>query len=375
MQELYKQLIDLTTVNESFFFKDFPIDDRIYRIFNYRLASYTEFLIPGAVECRGIMFLVDDDGKYLDIKSRPMEKFWNIDENPATMGLDLTDVIRVMDKADGSLISSYNHDTEIRLKSKGSLSSDQAIDAMKYLEEPENKDLKLLIEFVNGFNYTVNLEWCSPDNRIVLAYDKPHLQILNVRHNYRGEYLDFKSIEHSVLIHFQHVIDKYAVKEIEVEDPAEFISRVPNMKEKIEGFVCEMKNGQFFKIKTLAYLALHHSKDSINSPRRLYEAVLEEATDDLRSLFHDDPLSIKLIEDMEDFVEVELNKVVHSVEVAYNEYKDLDRKNFAISCQKDLPKIIFSLAMNLYLGKEFSYKDFMKKRWKEFGIKDIEKEL
>ena len=67
MQELYKQLIDLTNVNESFFFKDFPVDERIYRIFNYRLASYTEFLIPGAIECRGIMFLVDEAGNYLDI--------------------------------------------------------------------------------------------------------------------------------------------------------------------------------------------------------------------------------------------------------------------------------------------------------------------
>lgn len=370
MKELYQNLIDLTTSNDSFFFKDFIKDGKIYRIFNYRLASYTEFLVPGAIECRGIMFLIDGTGNYVDIKSRPMSKFFNLFENSSTIGLDLTKVVRVMDKADGSLISSYVHNGNIKLKTKGSLNSDQAIDAMKYLDEPENIDLKDFIEFVSEFNYTVNLEWCSPTNRIVLAYDKPHLQILNVRHNYTGEYLDLHSVEQSMIVDFEYMIDEYAVKEIDVANPVEFIKQVPDMKDKIEGFVCEMEDGQFFKIKTLSYLALHHSKDSINSPRRLYEVVLEEATDDLRSLFHDDPLSIKLIEDMEHFVEVELNKVVHDVETVYNRYKDLDRKDYAISCQKDLPKTLFSLAMKLYLDEEFSYKDFMKSRWKQFGIKD-----
>ncbi|UQJ95715.1 RNA ligase 1 and tail fiber attachment catalyst [Klebsiella phage CPRSB] len=34
------------------------------RIFNYRMASYTDWLKPGALECRGIMFEMDGDTPY-----------------------------------------------------------------------------------------------------------------------------------------------------------------------------------------------------------------------------------------------------------------------------------------------------------------------
>jgi hypothetical protein len=54
----------------------------------------------------------------------------------------------------------------------------------------------------------------------------------------------------------------------------------------------------------------------------------------------------------------------------FNENKDLDRKSYAIKGQAELPKLYFSLAMNLYLGKETDYKAFMSKHYKDFGIMD-----
>lgn len=361
MKKLYNNLINLTTVNKNFFFKDFELDDKIYRIFNYRIASFSDFNNPGAIESRGIMFEVSKSGEYINIKSRPMIKFWNLFENPHTIDLDLSKVVRVMDKADGSLISSYSHNNEIKLKSKGSLNSAQAIDAMEYLYHTDQSDLLSMIESFDALNYTINLEWCSPDNRIVLSYDTPHLQILNIRHNYTGEYLNIpKNI----------TIDKYKVKEIKVNNPIEFIASIPDMKTKIEGFVCEMENGQLFKVKTLSYLALHHTKDSINCSRRLYEAVLEETTDDMRGLFYDDPHALSLIEDMETFVETKMIELIDTVEFTYNENKYLDRKEYAITCKSTLSNLQFPLAMNLYLDKPVNYKDFMKSKWKEFGLVD-----
>ena len=67
------------------------------------------------------------------------------------------------------------------------------------------------------------------------------------------------------------------------------------------------------------------------------EAVLEEATDDLRTLFHDDPLVIKMIEEMELFVEHKYNSLVSTVEAFYTENKDLERKEYAIKGQAELP--------------------------------------
>jgi len=370
MKELYNRLLTLAAESEAFFFKEDTLDNVIYRIFNYRLASYTEFLKPGGLECRGIMFEVDAVGDFVRIASRPMAKFFNLYENPLTMDLDLTKVVRLMDKADGSLISSYLHNNRVRLKSKGSLNSDQANDSNDYFQDKRHNDLLILVDYLVKQGFTVNFEWCAPHNRIVLAYAEPELKILNVRHNVTGDYLDIWDGQH---FGNHTTMVKYRVDHSTHEDPVAFLAKVPDMSESIEGFVCEMEDGMFFKIKTLAYLALHKSKDSINSPRRLYEAVLLEATDDLRSLFHDDPVAIQLIQDMEDKVGHLYNHVVDMVEKFYAANKHLERKEYAIAGQKDLEKKFFGLAMNLYLDKPFSYKEFMIKRWKDFGIKDVEK--
>lgn len=362
MEIIFDNLMALVDTNEAFFYKDIEKGFSNYRIFNYRLASYTDFMEPSALECRGIMFEIDTDSKPVRIASRPMEKFFNLDENPMTIGLDLSKVKRIMEKADGSLISTYVHNDIIYLKSKGSLESQQAIDATKFLHHKDNTALKDIVEHYTNNNFTVNMEWCSPDNRVVLHYDKPHLKILNVRHNVTGEY------EHKVFEKAKgHTV--YLVSPIDV---VEFINNVPDMSESIEGFVCELESGQKFKIKTKGYLALHHSKDSINSPRRLYEVVLNEASDDLKSMFHDDHVALATITAMEEKVDNLYNHIVDSVERFYERNKGLERKDYAVLGQKELDKLVFPLAMNLYIGKGNNYKEWMISKWKSFGIKDKE---
>ncbi len=86
-QTMYDELMDLVEVSESFYYKDFPLDDSIYRVFNYRMCSYTDFLQPSALECRGHMFEVSDDTRTataIRLASLPMEKFFNLNENPMT---------------------------------------------------------------------------------------------------------------------------------------------------------------------------------------------------------------------------------------------------------------------------------------------------
>jgi len=368
-KKLFNDLEKLVENREEFYNSEVNVEGRLYRIYNYRLASYSSFLEDGALECRGTMFEVDSNGNAVNLVALQIHKFFNIFENPITMNLDLNMVVRIMEKKDGSLIGSYLSGDKIKLKSKGSLTSDQALDAMEYLKH--NVDLLELIRDLESQNLTVNMEWCSVKNRIVLNYTTPHLSILNVRSKIDGTYLNIHTGDNAYVNHPTMV--KYRVDSFSHDDPATFLASVPDMSESIEGFVCEMEDGTFFKIKTLAYLTLHKSKDSINSPRRLYEAVLYEATDDLRSLFHDDPVAISLIAEMEEKVDKLYNHVVDTVEKFYAANKDSERKEYAIAGQKELDKKFFGLAMNLYLGNDFSYKEFMVKRWKDFGIKDVEK--
>lgn len=363
---LYAQLLDLTKSNEAFYFQDFYLDDKTYRIFNYRLASYTDFLKPGAIECRGVMYEVNGE-EPVRLASLPMEKFFNLNENPSTIGLDLSTVVDVQEKADGSLMSTYMHNGELRLKSKGSLFSEQAIAAMKWLDRPENKHLKNVLTLASlGMNpATVNLEWCAPEHRIVLGYVEPTLKLLNMRENETGDYV------YNLADYFEK---EWLVESLQVADPVTFVASIPSMTN-IEGYVIRLKSGQRVKIKCDWYLSLHHAKDSVNNPRRLFEAILDEGIDDLRSLFYQDTVAMMIIDLMQEKVDHVYNGMVKAVETFYEENKALDRKSYAIKGQQDETLkngalSYFGLVMTKYVGKPVDYKAYLKGKWRDLGLKD-----
>lgn len=359
---------------EAFYYTDHEYNGMYYRIFNYRLASYTDFLQPSALECRGVMFQITEDGKPILLASLPMEKFFNLHENPFTMNPDLSSVCRIEEKADGSLISTFVHLDKtnwptLGLKSKGSLTSQQAIDADAYLNQPENWMFAWELKKLALQGYTCNMEWVAPTNRIVIGYMEPALRVLNIRNNRDGLYVSKEDLE-AEEGQFVEFLRRW-IPEVNGKDPVKFIEQIPSMTG-IEGYVVHLRAGQKIKIKTSWYLALHHTKDSINSPRRLFEAVLEETTDDMRAMFYDDPIAIKMIADMEQFVEHHYNHMVDTVERFHEKNKELSRKEYAVLGQQELDPMFFGLAMNKYVGKPFDYKDFLKKQWKKLGLKDKE---
>jgi T4 RnlA family RNA ligase len=359
---LYNNLMSLVANNEAFYFQDFQLENRTFRIFNYRLASYTDFMLPGAMECRGVMFEIttapDGVEKPFKLTALPMEKFFNLNENPMTMNVDLSTVVEIQEKADGSLMSSYMFNGQLRLKSKGSLFSEQAIAAMKWLDTQPN--FKACVEEAtrSGGGYTVNLEWCSPEHRIVLGYMEPTLKVLNIRDTQTGEYRYNKWFN-----------PEECVELVYIPDPVAFVQSIPSMQD-VEGYVVRLASGQRIKIKTEWYLSLHHAKDSVNNPRRLFEAILEEGIDDLRSLFYTDLVAMKMIDEMQVKVDHLYNAMVIEVESYYEANKALDRKEYAIKGQKEVTPLYFGLVMNKYSGKAVDYKTFLKGKWKEIGLKD-----
>jgi T4 RnlA family RNA ligase len=366
-QTMFNDLESLIATNEAFFRQEFILDNKIYWIYNYRLASYTDFLASSAIECRGVMFEVKN-GQATRLASLPMSKFFNYLENPLTMDVDLNLIERIEHKSDGSLISTYIHDNNIRLKTKGSLFSDQAIAAQQWLNQDNNKPLNdVLYEYaINDF--TVNLEFVSPTNRIVLGYPETKLIVLNVRHNSTGKYLNIDS---------SNVLYPYMDQPIDLTnlDKVEFVNNIPNMLDDIEGFVLKLSNGLWMKVKTDKYKSLHHCKSSVNNPRRLYEVIIDEGIDDIRVMFKDDLLAIKLIDDMQAKVNHLYNHMVKEVEEFYEQNKELDRKEYAIKGQQELDKRYFGLAMLKFQNKDPEYKQYLKSKYKLFGIEDKKTEL
>lgn len=366
--DLFNALEALIANGETFYRQEFLLDGHRYWIYNYRLASYTEFERPSGRECRGHMFELDLDGKPIRLAALPMQKFHNLNECPLTMNLDLSQVDTVELKADGSLMSTFIHVNQLRFKSKGSLFSEQALDAIKWIES--DPEFKFALYSVDLKGYTVNLEWCAPHNRIVIGYEKPHLMVLNARNRETGQYMDRADLD----LHFWgHTIPRVDTNGL---DSAAFVKSIPAMQDDIEGYIARIGD-LWFKVKTEKYMSLHHAKDSINNPRRLFEAVVDEGVDDLRSMFAHDVLAIKQIDEMLEKVTGLYNHLVTVVEQYHAENKGKDRKDYAIGAQSlELKGIrLLGLVMTLYLGKDPDFKGFIKGKYKELGFKDAQAEV
>lgn len=368
-KELYISLVKLCdgTFSESFQMKDQILDGITYRIFSYHIASYTDFTHPNALEARGIMFRMDGDEPVL--VCLPPKKFFNLYENPFTMDLDLEKIVAAMGKEDGSLISTYLHEGRLALKSKTSLFSEQVAMARDWLEQTitgQRLSIKLLTLALQGF--TTNMELTSPMNRIVLAYPSTNLTVLNIRDLKTGE--TYYKGTHSIL---DKIIGMDWVEEVDLEllkPLMEFVTSIPAMTG-IEGYVLRFKDGTLAKHKTTWYQALHHTKDSVNIPRRLFECIIEETVDDLKAMFHDDPFAIQTITAMEEKVVPIYARIRSTVEGFYEANKELSRKDYAIKGIAELAEYpgIFHLAMNLYLRKDANYKEFSIKNINLFGIR------
>lgn len=377
---LYTDLMTLDAETEAFFFNDHVLDDTTYRIFNYRIASYTDFCRPNALECRGIMFEMDGENA-VRLACRPQVKFFNLGENPFTMNLDLSadNIKSVMMKEDGSLISSFMHNGEVRFKSKGSLSSDQADWANMWFTKQSN-ELREAISILTRTNHTLNFEYCAPYNRIVLNYPAESMILLNGRCNETGETIHVDQMGTTLRSIAVKSADEYS-ENFRYYSDKELVEKYSGFQD-IEGFIVELQDGLFFKLKTDWYLVQHRAKDSVDSPRRLFEAVINEASDDLKTLFHDNSYVLNTIVEMEERAAKIYNHLVERVETFVDDHIDLinrnERKEYALAGQKEFQgseKMYFGLAMQWYIAKrgdgdEPDYKQFCLKHYKTWGIQD-----
>lgn len=332
----------------NFYFKDVitSMGTRA-RIFNYFIGSYSDWLVPGALECRGIMFEIDEEGKPVRIMARPMQKFFNLKENPMTIGLDLTKMVGLMEKADGSLISSYIDQGHLYLKSKAAIFSDQANKAMVLLNSPQYEVLRQAIIDV-GANFTFNMEYVGPSNRIVLPYEEEKLIILNIRHNGTGQYVNFVDLIENPATR-GHMVGIYSAPDWTKTTPEEWEAGV-RAEVGIEGVIAVMEDGQLFKLKTDWYTALHRTKDSINNNKALFQSIKERATDDLRGLFSEDTASIAKIEAFESVYIDLVAKYYKICADVWHELQGVDRRTFAIEAQTKLKeyRFLFTVVMPQY---------------------------
>ena len=76
------------------------------------MGSYTDFCQPSALECRGVLFRMNEDLTDAEalVSLTTTKNLQSHLENPFTMDPDFSTVEWFEEKADGSLISTYMHD-------------------------------------------------------------------------------------------------------------------------------------------------------------------------------------------------------------------------------------------------------------------------
>lgn len=348
MQELFDNLMNLINDKEKakFFYKDFVSPfGKTYRIFSYQFATYEDWLKPDALYCRGIMFEIEDE-KPVQIVARPMEKFFNLGENPLTMNINFeeTPIVGVYDKADGSLVTAFVENNDVYFKSKASIYSTQADMARQVILDYDHQDLKERLKELYNNGYSANFEYVGIDNRIVLIYPTRQLILLNVIHRETGEYVDFSELYKDPILR-KYLVASYDAPTASYTD--EWVDSVRSATD-IEGYVFRLSNGQLIKIKTDWYVALHATKASIESNKNLFEAVTYSSADDLKSLFSDD-YSIKKINAFETAYYDFLNDSINIIQSLFKKYSGQDRKQYAIGAQGELSQsnklYLFGLVM------------------------------
>lgn len=364
-KEHYDLLIQLTETDSEFFYAEQTSDNKIYHIFNYRLASYESFMNPKVADsyivlsARGIMFDVTDK-ENIKISSRPMNKFFNIEQGEVDRSN--MKLVGYMDKLDGSLISTYLHNGELKLKTKGSIKSEQAIAAMEWLDLPENSEMKNFLKFhTEKNNLTVNMEWTAPDNQIVLFYPEASLRILNMVNNKNGKILTAENIDKENLVNKDIFVKSHKIPNMSLDNIIESIRNEQGN----EGYILEFSdsegNSHLVKVKNIWYVNLHQIKSNLNTTAKIIETIIDETSDDVRVLFAEDKHFLDNITRLENVVSPRISKIEADIEKFYSDNKELSRKDYAIKAQSELQPYM-SLAMNLYIGKETNYKEFFKKQ-------------
>ena len=209
------------------------------------------------------------------------------------------------------------------------------------------------------FPCTINMEWVSPTNQIVVPYKEDKLVILNIR-KHDGSYVDLP--RHGT---------EFLVDEFIVQDDEGFIDSIPEMNSDdsdtiIEGYVIKLHDGDMIKVKTDRYVRLHHTKDNISNDKKLFEIVVRGEHDDLRSLLFSDPISVDRIDQMEAFALPVFNHFVAKTEKFYEDNKHLSQKEYAILGQQVLDRLQFSVVMSLYNKKSLVVLDYVCKNSDKF---------
>jgi len=328
------------------------------RLFKYNQIA-SDFSNPLVRECRGIILEVDT----WRVVCYPYNKFGNYGESYCPE-LDWS-TTRVLTKIDGSLIKLYYYDGW-NIATNGTIDAYDAEiesfgDAMPYHSFGELA-LVAFDKYIKRENWyqvftidnTYMFELTSPYNKVVVPHNEIDITFIGVRNNitYQEEY-----IGNHKLAELFPIPNQYPLHSLEDCINAAFILPFSE-----EGYVAVDGNFNRVKIKSPAYVAVHHLKGEGGvSVSRAIDLIKLGELDEFLNYF---PEFKEIILEIKD----SYNKVINKLACDFTDYLSLrdsfiNRKEMAIWNMKNCvyPSLQFSLADNKYVSFKDAFNDISNK--------------
>ena len=264
------------------------------------------------LKCRAL--ITDNNGQII---AKSFDKFFNLEEHKTELP---NEPFKVYEKLDGSLIVIFYYQNQWIVSSKGSFTSDHAIEAQKIISRWNLEKLDKT-KCYSG-------ELIAPWNRIVCDYGKENKVVLLAKFDKFGNEYD---------------IEEYK-KDFEVVKKYDGIEDYNNLKKLIgdnqEGFVVKFRSGIRIKIKGEEYLRLHKIVTGVSNitiwehlkEKRNFNELLDKVPDE----FYDWVVKTK------DDLTQQYQEIIDSSNSVYKEFET--RKETALYFSKQrYPAVLFKL--------------------------------
>ena len=296
-------------------------------------------------ECRGIIL---DENDNWSVVARPFDKFFNHGEGHAH---DIEwGSARVFEKVDGSLMILYFYEGEWHIASSGTP------DAAGRLQIGEHTFASLFWETFRRMGLTLPgedqqhitfmFEMTSPYNRVVVRYTEASLTLLGARCRITGR--DF-CLETTDVSRGYPVVRSYSLSSLEAILAT--MDDIDPMDQ--EGYIVRDATGNRIKIKSPAYVAIHHLKDGIGQ-RRFIEIARTGETSEFLTHFPEYTEEYTRYKNMVDGLVAELEKT-------YARIRGIEeQKTFALEAQKTKgPGFLFQMRKAEQQGRSVTFRQLV----------------
>ena len=310
------------------------LDQGGYQVLDYNFVEKDTFDSPFALECRGLKFA--SDGRLI---ARPFHKFFNLGEKEQPENIDLSEPHVVQEKRDGSMVHPCLLDGAlVFMTRKGK--TDHADLALSHASPAV---LDLCAHLLEG-GITPMFEFTSPQNRVVVAYERPEIVLLAARDMTSGAYLPFTEL--------QALATRFAIPLVQshgaISDLPRFVETARGL-EGEEGYVIAFDSGHRIKLKADAYVLRHRALDGMRFEKVVLAWIAEGAVDDVLPILRPD--AAEALTEYASTVEQSLSAHETRLQTFWATHRGLDRKSYALAAQSEIDPRLQRVAFALLDGR------------------------